>query len=67
MSKTKSVRETNNPHGIQFEEMRAHFHWDFYDMSLEGCRYNILDGLVAAVPFDAPAAGAIVEEIRKLD
>ena len=66
MSETKSVRETNNPHGEEYETMPAHAHWDGYDMSLEGCRYNILDGLVAVVPFEADAANVIVAEIEAL-
>lgn len=66
MAARDSVKADNNPHGAVYEEMAAHFHWDGYDMSLEGCRYNILDVLVRATPFDSAAAGAILCEIESL-
>jgi hypothetical protein len=61
-----SVKQMNNPHGQIYEDMPVHDHWSTYDMSLEGCRYNMLHGLVTATPFDQAAAINILAEIEAL-
>lgn len=43
---SNSTKVTDNPYGERFAAMREHFHWDPYDMKLEGCRFNMLHNLL---------------------
>jgi hypothetical protein len=55
-----------NPYGPEYEIMREHAHWATYDMKLEGSRYNRLEVLVGATPFDAAAAEAVVADLVEM-
>ena len=61
-----SVQVDGNPYGEIYEEMPQHRHWDTYDMTLEGCRYNVLHELVAQPRFDAVRAEAVLAELEAL-
>ena len=47
----------------EFVDKPRHQHWDMFDMTVEGCRFNYLDDLQSRDNFEVEKAESLVEEL----
>lgn len=51
---------------LEFTDKPRHKHWDMFDMSQEGCRFNYLETLTSSVNFSDKNAQLVVTDICRL-